>query len=62
MQDEPFRRSSYCTDAHGCVEVSMGADAVRVRDGKVDDSPVLAFSREDWAAFVETVKAGRWDG
>lgn len=52
-----WRRSSYC-DNQTCVEVAARPDRVLMRDGKLDDSPVLAFDRQAWDAFVADVKAG----
>jgi hypothetical protein len=34
---------------------------VQVRDGKISDGPVLSYTPEEWAAFVEGVKAGEFD-
>jgi hypothetical protein len=57
MENAPFRRSSYCTDAHGCVAVSLGRETVRVRDDSESDGPVLTFDARAWAEFVATMKA-----
>jgi hypothetical protein len=56
-----FRRSSFCTDAHGCVEVAVGKAAVRVRDSKGCGEQELTFTPAEWAAFVAGVKAGEFD-
>ncbi|MGW0605103.1 DUF397 domain-containing protein [Streptomyces sp. NPDC002644] len=48
-----WRRSSYSGSGGGdCVEVAEDAGAVRVRDSKRPDGPVLAFPRARWAAFT----------
>lgn len=61
VQDGTFRRSSYCS-VGACVEVASNADGtVLVRDAKLDDSPVLAFTRAEWTAFVAGVRAGEFD-
>lgn len=61
MNETTFRRSSFCTDAHGCVEVAIGADdAVRIRDSKTGAAP-LTFTPAEWLAFVAGVKAGEFD-
>jgi hypothetical protein len=45
-----------------CVEVAALRDgSVVVRDGKLADSPVLTYTRGEWAAFVAGVKAGEFD-
>lgn len=53
-------RASFC-NIGGCVEVEQGKDEVRMRDGKDADSPVLAFTHDEWAAFMAGVKAGEFD-
>jgi Domain of unknown function (DUF397) len=55
-----WRRSSCCINA-GCVEIRVVGDAVLVRDSKDDRGLVLSYTREEWAAFVEGVKAGEFD-
>lgn len=45
-----------------CVEVAETVDGYAVRDSKARDAgPVLAFTRAEWAAFVEGVKLGEFD-
>lgn len=45
--------SSYSGSEGGnCVEVALGPTAVRVRDSKDRQGPQLAFSPQEWAAFV----------
>jgi hypothetical protein len=55
-----FRRSSYCSIGQ-CVEIAFIDDGVAVRDGKSADGPILAFTREEWDAFVRGVRAGEFD-
>jgi hypothetical protein len=55
-----YRISSYCSMGN-CVEVGRSADGgVVVRDTK-DRALQLAFSDDEWAAFVAGVKAGEFD-
>lgn len=61
MSEPVFRTSSFCTDAHGCVEVAVDPDGVLVRDGKRPDSPVLTFRRDEWTAFLLGVRASEFD-
>ena len=61
MEDTAFRTSSFCTDAHGCVEVRIDDDLVRVRDAKDRQGGQLAFTPEEWTIFVRGVKAGEFD-
>ncbi len=57
-----FSISSFCT-AGGCVEVGQSPDgSVIVRDSKDAERAVsLAFTSEEWTAFVKGVKAGEFD-
>jgi hypothetical protein len=58
--DLPFRRSSHCNGGQ-CVEVAVERFAVLVRDTKDPASPVLTYSREEWADFIAGVKGGEFD-
>ena len=56
-----FRVSSFCSFGN-CVEVGRTSDgAVLVRDTKDRGQEALAFTDEEWAAFVAGVKAGEFD-
>jgi len=46
---------------HACVEVAIREDAIGVRDSKDSSKTTLCFTVEEWAAFVEGVKAGEFD-
>lgn len=61
MEHRTFRTSSFCTDAHGCVEVGVEHDLVQVRDAKEPAGARLSFTRAEWVAFVRGVKAGEFD-
>ena len=57
----PFRASSWCGTG-GCVEVaSRPGGRVMVRDGKDRTREPLVFGNQEWAAFVSSVKAGKFD-
>ena len=46
----------------GCVEVGTVPGYFGVRDTKLgQDSPVLAFTRTEWQAFLAGVRAGEFD-
>jgi hypothetical protein len=53
------RRSSYCSGSN-CVETVFDGTDVLVRDSKDPDGPVLAFTADEWEAFLEGVKAGEF--
>jgi hypothetical protein len=56
-----WRKSTYSAYNGNCVEVAdLGADRIGVRDSKAGaGSPVLQFSRADWAGFLASVKDAR---
>lgn len=58
---EPWRTSRFCA-ASNCVQVAgLAGGDVGFRDSKQSDSPVLPFTRAEFAAFVQGVKAGDFD-
>ncbi|MFI6792372.1 DUF397 domain-containing protein [Nonomuraea sp. NPDC050383] len=57
----PWRKSSFCS-SNSCVEVApLGDGSVALRDGKVQDGPVLVFTSAEWEAFVAGVREGEFD-
>jgi hypothetical protein len=51
--DLSWFKSSYSGTSGGdCVEVALAPGAVHVRDSKDQAAAVLAFPREQWAAFT----------
>lgn len=59
MRKQPplWRRSNYCGTG-ACVEVAKIEDRYLVRDSKNPDVDPLAFSADEWRAFVAGVEAG----
>jgi hypothetical protein len=57
-----WRKSTRSGGQGNCVEVAETPATVGVRDSKDRSGPVLVFARPDWRAFVDDVKAGRFDG
>jgi hypothetical protein len=55
-------KSSFSVPQGNCVEVGVLPDGgMAVRDSKDNGSgPVLGFTREEWAAFTDGVKAGEF--
>ena len=56
-----WRKASYSTSSGGnCVEVARASEAVvAVRDSKDPDGPRLAFTADDWRAFLRDVRDER---
>jgi hypothetical protein len=54
-------RKSSASSAGECVEVSIGADRVRVRHSLDRRGPVLAFTHQEWRAFLAGVHVGEFD-
>jgi len=59
---EEWRRASFCQGGE-CVEVSISAHIVKVRDSKDRSSggPVLSYTTDEWRAFTQGVRAGEFD-
>jgi hypothetical protein len=55
-----WRRAAVCVGEHNCVEVADGDRAVGIRSSLAPDVQ-LRFPVGDWAAFIDGVKAGRFD-
>jgi hypothetical protein len=61
--DLRWRKSSYSGNGGGnCVEVASNLpDMVAVRDSKNPDGLRLAFTREAWSEFLQSIKQGEFD-
>lgn len=44
-----------------CVEVRRNGDVIEVRDSKDPDGPVLRFTRDELAAFLDGAHRGEFD-
>lgn len=58
-QEIAWRRASRCANGE-CVEVGSRDNLILLRDSKEPAGAVLAYSQEDWIAFVTAVKAGEF--
>lgn len=59
---ENWRKSTYSNGLGNCVEVDTSTGEHRVRDSKLGEaSPVLTFTRDEWAAFVAGAKDGQFE-
>lgn len=54
-----WKKSNQSGDG-GCVEVAVLPTAVGIRDSKTENSPVIVVSRQAWAQFVASVRAGEF--
>jgi hypothetical protein len=57
--DGEWRKSSYSTQ-QDCVEVSLGIDAVRVRNTRNRRLPSVSFGAQQWADFTAGVRNGEF--
>ena len=58
----PLMWSTACNGNATCVEIAALPDGgAAIRDSKDAEGPVLRFGAEEWAAFLNAVKAGRFD-
>lgn len=59
MSDLPlyaWKKSSYSSNAAACVEVALTTEVVGVRDTKDRHGGTLVFDRDDWSAFLASLK------
>ncbi|MBD0692462.1 hypothetical protein BG452_01840 [Streptomyces sp. CBMA123] len=56
-----WRKSSYSGGNGDCVEVAAANSTMYIRDSKDPRGPALALPAETYAAFLQTVVAGRFD-
>lgn len=54
-----FKKSTFSA-LTSCVQVKRG-DQVAVRDSKDVAGPVLVFTHDEWAAFIQGATAGEFD-
>jgi Domain of unknown function (DUF397) len=55
-----WRRTSFCGNAE-CVEVAQHDQMILVRDSKDPDRAPLQYTRAEFRAFAEGIKAGELD-
>lgn len=61
LDDAVFRKAKGCADK-SCVEVAIAGDVIGLRDSKDNGhGPVLAFTRDEWAAFLGGACNGDFD-
>lgn len=57
--DLTWRKPSRCESGH-CVLVAVYPNAVYVRDGKLDPSPVLHYTPDQWRQLLGRAREDRW--
>lgn len=59
--DTNWRKSSH-SRMHNCVEVGRACDSgAAVRDTKNRSTGYFVVAQQQWASFLDAVKAGRYD-
>ncbi|MDG4797132.1 DUF397 domain-containing protein [Micromonospora sp. WMMD1082] len=56
-----WRKSTRSGSSGNCVEVATPPQVVMVRDSKDRQGPVLSFTADQWAGFVQGIKTGSLD-
>ena len=54
-----WRRSTASAEGN-CVEVAFASESILVRNSRDPLGPVLSFSPEEWAAFLEGANRGEF--
>lgn len=59
MTELAWKKSTRSNGGGDCVEVATPTRAVLVRDSKDQTGPILSFTADTWAGFVDGVKTGK---
>lgn len=61
FEDQEFKKSSFsnCSPNH-CVMVAKKAELIAVRDSKDATKNTLIFTKGEWEAFINGVRAGEF--
>ena len=54
-------RTATRSNAGNCVEVAPLHDGVAVRDSKDPAGPILVYTADEWAAFLDGARKGEFD-
>ncbi|MGH3900144.1 MAG: DUF397 domain-containing protein [Pseudonocardiaceae bacterium] len=54
-----WRKSTYSDMGNGCVEVDFTSAGAQIRHSKITGSPVIAFTPEQWSAWLAEVTTDR---
>ncbi|WP_093416385.1 DUF397 domain-containing protein [Saccharopolyspora flava] len=61
LANATWRKSSRSANAGQCVEVAITPTTVGIRDSKNPGGDHLTTAPTQWASFLTTLKAGRYD-
>lgn len=56
-----WRKSARSQNSGACVEVARVGDAIGIRDSKDPNGPILAFTVQEFEAFLDGVGRGEFD-
>jgi hypothetical protein len=59
--DTPWIKASASGSQGNCVQMRLHSGTVEVRDSKNPDGPVHAFTRDEFAAWLDGAKNGEFD-
>jgi hypothetical protein len=60
LRDREWFKAGYCINTPNCVWVRISNGCVLLRDGKLEDGPVLEFDHDEWMAFLLGVFDGEF--
>ena len=60
FSDAIWRKSTKTQQNGQCVEVARVADAIGIRDSKDPTGPILVFTRDEFAAFLDGAMKGEF--
>lgn len=54
-------RTATMSQDTNCVQVKRDNDVIVVRNSRFPDGPVLSYTEDEWAAFLDGAKKGEFD-